>query len=126
MRTRALLVLLAFISVAPGIYAQRTSETIRKNSFWNKGKEFFDLQDITPAGIHHCILVAKDGRSDYSGLAAGRKGTASEGMIYLMYARGRGKTPALTPRIARFNLPWLAGGELTGDGKLPTWILKLK
>lgn len=68
--------------------------------------------------------LVDEGLSDYSGLAAGREGTPSEGMIYLMYARGRGKKPALTPRIARFNLPWLIGGELTGDGELPRWVTR--
>lgn len=40
----------------------------------------------------------------YSSLAAGKKGTPSEGFIYLMYEGGGGK-------MARFNLSWLTGGR---------------
>lgn len=61
------------------------------------------------------------GPSDYSGLSAGRKGTSSEGIIYLIYGRDRNHEE-LAPRIARFNLAWLVNGELTGDGNIPEWV----
>lgn len=64
------------------------------------------------------------GPSDYSGLSAGRKGTPSEGLIYLMYGRDRDNLE-LAPRIARFNLAWLVNGELTGDGTIPEWVNSL-
>lgn len=49
-------------------------------------------------------LVDK-GSFAYSSLAAGRKGTPSEGMIYLLYESGQGA------KIARFNLAWLTDGK---------------
>ncbi len=52
-------------------------------------------------------LVDED-LTGYSGLAAGRAGTASEGLIFLMYEVGLGRE---APRVARFNLPWITGGE---------------
>jgi len=58
-----------------------------------------------------------EGPSAYSSLSAGRPGTPGEGWIYLQFEeRGAGG------RIARFNLSWLAQGELTGVGSLPEWI----
>ena len=60
------------------------------------------------------------GTSAYSSLTAGRPGTASEGLIYLHYEGG----PTGGSQVARFNLSWLAKGELTGDGKIPEEILK--
>ena len=59
------------------------------------------------------------GAAAYSSLTAGRPGTASEGWIYLHYEGG----PAGGSQVARFNLSWLANGELTGDGKIPQEIL---
>lgn len=56
------------------------------------------------------------GPSAYSSLAAGRPGTPSEGWIYLFFEGG----PAGGGTVARFNLSWLLGGELTGNGTLPT------
>ena len=58
-----------------------------------------------------------DGPSGYSSLTAGRPGTASEGWIYLHFESHGSK-------VARFNLAWLLDGELTGDGKLPKWVLQ--
>ena len=54
-----------------------------------------------------------DGPSAYSSLAAGRMGTPSEGWIYLHFESGAGS------QVARFNLTWVAAGELTGDGAIP-------
>ena len=49
--------------------------------------------------------LVDEGSFAYSSMAAGRKGTPSEGMIYLFYeSEGGGK-------IARFNLDWLTGGK---------------
>lgn len=59
------------------------------------------------------------GAAAYSSLTAGRPGTASEGWIYLHYEGG----PTGGSQVARFNLSWLAKGELTGDGKIPQEIL---
>ena len=59
------------------------------------------------------------GASAYSSLTAGRPGTASEGLIYLHYEGG----PTGGSQVARFNLSWLAKGELTGDGKIPEGII---
>jgi sialidase-1 len=50
--------------------------------------------------------VAEKGSFAYSSLSAGRKGTLSEGWIYLFYeSEGGGK-------IARFNLDWLTGSSI--------------
>ncbi len=47
-----------------------------------------------------------DGPSAYSSLAAGRPGTPSEGMVYLLYEGGpEGQYAAI--HIARFNLAWI-------------------
>ncbi len=54
------------------------------------------------------------GRSGYSSLSVGRRGTPSEGWIYLHYEHD----PIKGSHMARFNLSWLLEGELTGDGKL--------
>jgi sialidase-1 len=61
-----------------------------------------------------------EGPSAYSSLTAGRPGTESEGWIYLHFEGG----PKGGSQVARFNLSWLAGGELTGDGDLPDGLLK--
>lgn len=60
-----------------------------------------------------------DGPSAYSSLAAGRPRTPSEGWIYLHFEGG----PEGGSTVARFNLTWLLGGEPTGDGELPSWIV---
>ncbi|MBX3417176.1 MAG: exo-alpha-sialidase [Pirellulaceae bacterium] len=62
-----------------------------------------------------------DGTFAYSSLNAGRKGTPSEGWIYLLYEGGRQGAGT----VCRFNLSWiLTGGELTGDGELSDWLEK--
>jgi len=49
--------------------------------------------------------VAEEGSFAYSSLASGRKGSPSEGWIFLLYeSEGGGK-------IARFNLGWLTGSQ---------------
>jgi len=55
------------------------------------------------------------GRSGYSSLTAGRNNTSTSGWIYLHYEHDPFKGSYLT----RFNLSWVLGGELTGDGDLP-------
>jgi sialidase-1 len=58
----------------------------------------------------------------YSSLVAGRPGTASEGMIYLLFEGGPdGRYSAM--QVARFNLSWILEGERTGSGELPQWAL---
>jgi sialidase-1 len=67
-------------------------------------------------------------RGAYSSLGAGRPGTPGEGLIYLLfedrYADPRSSThpPDATMQVARFNLSWILGGELTGNGMIPDWL----
>jgi len=57
----------------------------------------------------------------YSSMVAGRPGTASEGLIYLLFEGGPdGRYSAM--RVARFNLSWILAGERTGNGKVPPWV----
>ncbi|MCA9068481.1 MAG: exo-alpha-sialidase, partial [Planctomycetaceae bacterium] len=49
----------------------------------------------------------------YSSLTAGQPDTPGEGTIFLHFESGGGS------KVARFNLSWLLGGELTGDGNIP-------
>ena len=49
--------------------------------------------------------LVDEGNFAYSSLAAGRTGTASEGMIYLLYEGQSGAN------IARFNLVWVLNGQ---------------
>jgi sialidase-1 len=54
----------------------------------------------------------------YSSLVAGRPGTASEGLIYLLFEGGPdGRYSAM--RVARFNLSWILEGERMGSGRVP-------
>ena len=48
--------------------------------------------------------LVDEGSFAYSSMAAGREGTPSEGMIYLLYESGKGA------KIARFNLAWVTEG----------------
>jgi sialidase-1 len=51
-----------------------------------------------------------DGPSAYSSMAAGRPGTPSDGMIYLLFEGGpRGQYSAI--QMARFNLAWVLAGR---------------
>ena len=54
-------------------------------------------------------------RSGYSSLAVGRGQSPSAGWIYLFYEQD----PIKGAHMARFNLAWVLGGEVTGDGVLP-------
>lgn len=61
------------------------------------------------------------GPSAYSALAAGRPGTQTEGIVYMLFEGGpEGEDSAV--QAVRFNLDWLLGGEATGDGKIPEWL----
>jgi sialidase-1 len=54
--------------------------------------------------------LAYDGPSAYSSLTAGRKGTPSEGLIFMEFEGGpNGKSSAAN--VARFNLEWLTDGQ---------------
>jgi sialidase-1 len=54
-----------------------------------------------------------DGPSAYSSLAAGRPGTPSEGLVYLLFEGGPdGMYSGI--HLARFNLAWITAGEKTG------------
>ena len=55
------------------------------------------------------------GRSGYSSLAVGRGNSPSAGWIYLFYEHD----PFKGAHMARFNLAWLLGGKVTGDGTIP-------
>jgi sialidase-1 len=55
------------------------------------------------------------GRFAYSSMNVGRKGTSSEGWIYLLYEGG----DSGGGMVCRFNLSWIMAGEPTGDGVLP-------
>ncbi len=55
------------------------------------------------------------GRSGYSSLTVGRPNTLTSGWIYLHYEHD----PIKGSYQTRFNLSWVLGGELTGDGDLP-------
>jgi sialidase-1 len=59
-----------------------------------------------------------EGKFAYSSLNAGRKGTPSEGWIYLLFEGG----PEGAATLARFNLSWILAGEKTGDGEVPAWV----
>jgi sialidase-1 len=56
-----------------------------------------------------------EGASAYSSLTAGRRGTPSEGSIYLHFEGG----PDGGSQVARLNLSWLLAGQPTGDGTVP-------
>ena len=54
----------------------------------------------------------------YSSLVAGRPGTPTEGLIFLLFEGGpKGRYTAM--QIARLNLSWILRGEPTGDGDVP-------
>ena len=61
------------------------------------------------------------GPSAYSNLGVGRKGTPSEGMIYLAFEGGKNMYEAV--QVAAFNLSWLRQGVKTGNGEVPQWVL---
>jgi sialidase-1 len=57
-----------------------------------------------------------DGPSAYSSLAAGRSGTPSEGLVYLLFEGGPdGMYSGI--QLARFNLAWVLDGEPTTHGQ---------
>ena len=59
--------------------------------------------------------------SAYSSLVAGRPGTPTEGLIFLLFEGGpKGRYAAM--QVARLNLSWIIQGEGTGDGDVPQWV----
>lgn len=87
----------------------------------------------SPGGRHHGTVwgsfdggkswpvkkLVFEGNFAYSSMTAGRRGTKSEGQVYLNFEGG----PKGGSTVARFNLSWLLdGARETGDGKLPAWI----
>lgn len=54
--------------------------------------------------------LVDEGGSAYSSLAAGRRGTPSEGIIYLL-KEGIGDDPHNGIKVARFNLTWITQGR---------------
>ena len=59
--------------------------------------------------------------SAYSSLAAGRPGTPTEGLIFLLFEGDpQGRYAAM--QVARLNLSWILQGEGTGDGDIPQWV----
>lgn len=66
--------------------------------------------------------LVNEGPSAYSSLSAGRPGTPSEGMVYLLFEGGPEHRYSAM-QVARFNLSWLLEeGEMTGDGEIPEWV----
>jgi len=64
-----------------------------------------------------------DSYSAYSSMVAGRPGTATEGLVFLLFEGGpKGRYSAM--QVARFNLSWLLQGDRTGDGQVPPWALR--
>lgn len=56
----------------------------------------------------------------YSSMVAGRPGTDTEGLIFLLFEGGpKGRYSAM--QVARFNLSWILQGKPTGDGEVPEW-----
>jgi len=76
-------------------FEQRTSRRIR-GTVWAS----FDGGKTWPVK-----RLVDEGPFAYSSMVSGRKGTPSEGMIYLFYESGRGA------KMARFNLAWVTGGR---------------
>jgi sialidase-1 len=85
-----------------------------------EGQDILLFSNIeSPEGRHHGTVWASfdggktwpvkrlvdEGSFAYSSMAAGRKGTPSEGMIYLFYESDGGA------KMARFNLAWVTGGR---------------
>ncbi len=68
-----------------------------------------------------CKRLVHPGPFAYSSLAAGRRGTASEGWIYLQYEGGQEHCYE-RGYMARFTLRWLLAGNATGDGRIPDWV----
>jgi len=62
-----------------------------------------------------------DGPSAYSNLGAGRPGTPSEGLIYLLFEGGKDSMYSGI-QAAVLNLAWLLDGKKTGHGELPGWV----
>ena len=61
--------------------------------------------------------------SAYSSMVAGRPGTPTEGLIFLLFEGGpEGRYSAM--QAARFNLSWILEGESTGDGEVPDWATR--
>jgi sialidase-1 len=76
-------------------FEQRTSRRIR-GTVWAS----FDGGKTWPVN-----RLADEGSFAYSSIAAGRKGTPSEGMIYLFYESNGGA------KMARFNMAWVTNGK---------------
>ncbi len=76
-------------------YEQRTSRRIR-GTVWAS----FDGGQSWPVK-----RLLEEGPFAYSSMTAGREGTPSEGLIYLLYESGQGA------KIARFNLAWVTEGR---------------
>ncbi len=98
-----------------------------------KGRDVLIFSNIeSPSGRHHGYVWASfdggrtwpikrqvyEGPFAYSSLDAGRPGSLSEGLIYLLFEGG----PKGGGTLAKFNLSWLLCGQKTGDGQLPQWL----
>jgi sialidase-1 len=85
-----------------------------------KGHDVLLFSNIeSPEGRHHGTVwvsfdggktwpikrLVEEGSFAYSSMAVGRKGTPSEGFIYLFYESDGGA------KMARFNLAWITGGK---------------
>ena len=100
-----------------------------------RGRDVLIFSNIeSPSGRHHGTVWASfdggktwpvkrlvyEGPFAYSSLNAGRPKTPSEGWIFLQFEGG----PKGGSTVARFNLGWLLGGEKTGEGEVPQWLMK--
>jgi sialidase-1 len=89
------------------LFSNIASPSGRKNGMvwasFDGGRTWPVRQSVTP------------GAFAYSSMDAGLPGTAAEGWVYLLFEDDRGGS------VARFNLSWVANGELTGDGSVPAW-----
>ena len=61
-----------------------------------------------------------EGAHAYSSITAGRPGTVTEGLIFHHFEGG----PKGGSAVARFNLAWILGGQATGDGSIPSDLVK--
>ncbi len=55
--------------------------------------------------------LVTEGRFGYSSLAAGKPGTPTEGLIFLLYESDLADLPNAGARLVRFNLAWLTEGH---------------
>lgn len=89
-----------------------TSEEASWNSRTNQRKQGTIWASFDGGQTWPVKRLVTDGSYGYSSLTAGREGTPSEGMIYLLYeSRSDPEHRFDTGNLARFNLDWLTHGR---------------